>query len=704
MMRSMCGLVLLLAGCATMDAGSKVASTAADDPYLWLEDIEAPRALTQVRKWNAATARRLASSDEFEKLRSDMRAVLEDDSRIAAPERILGGQVTNHWTDKDHKQGLWRIAGLEAFAAGRPQWRTLIDLDALSAAEGKKFVWEGDRSPCRAPTYDRCMVGLSDGGSDALVHREFDMLAGRFVQHGFATTLPAKAVVAWFGPDALLIRSDFGPGTLTTSGYGRQVRLWQRGTPLASARVVFEAAADEVGAAPGSRRSAGRDWPMITQSVSYWETRYHHVRADGSLAVSPLPLDAEVKDMLDGRVIAVINKDWADWKAGSIVAYDAAAVERGDDPATELVFAPSARQAVEEIRAGSDRLYVNMLDDVSGRLVAFRRDGGRWIGEDVAVPPSSVLTLKAAGGSRDHLFFATENFAAPETLMVTRSGAAPARVDALKAFFDPASVEVAQHFATSKDGTRVPYYLVRPAGKTGALPTIMHAYGGFRNAQKPTYLTKNPYQIGPGALFWLEAGGSFAIAGIRGGGEYGPEWHAAALREKRQNSYDDLYAVAETLKREGLASKLAISGRSQGGMLVGVAMTQRPELFDAVIMGVPLADMKRYNKLLAGASWMGEYGDPDLPEDWAFISKYSPYQNLKPALKTPPVIIYTSTKDDRVHPGHARKMAAKLEAHGQPFEYYENIEGGHAGTSDAGEHAYRAALMYAFAKRELMAK
>jgi prolyl oligopeptidase len=407
-------------------------------------------------------------------------------------------------------------------------------------------------------------------------------------------------------------------------------------------------------------------------------------------------------------VIALLHKDWAyggkTYAAGSLIAYDAATLVVGRPAAVEQVYVPTGKQAIEAVVAGSGRLYVSLLEDVAGRLIALTPSAAGWTAETVPVPPNSTVTLAAAGGANDTAFYTTESFASPETLMAVRGGSAPTEVAALRAFFDPASISVEQRFATSKDGTRIPYFVVRPAGAKGPLPTIMHAYGGFRSAQKPTYLTKNPYQIGPGGLFWLKDGGSFVIANIRGGGEYGPAWHEAALREKRQNSFDDLYAVAEDLKRAGLTSKLAVSGRSQGGMLVGVAMTQRPDLFDAVIMGVPLADMLRYNKLLAGASWMGEYGNPDVAADRAFIAKYSPYQNLRAGAKYPPVIIYTSTKDDRVHPGHARKYAARLAQQGHAFDYYENIEGGHAGAANAAEHAYRAALMLSFARRALMGK
>ena len=686
-------------------ATAPAAHAAEDDPNLWLEAVDGARALDQVRAWNAATEKRLqTASPAFRALQAEMQAILEDDSRIAVPEAILGDKVTNLWTDAKNPQGVWRIADLDAFAAGKPVWRTLIDLDAMSKADGRKWVWKG--AACLAPAYARCMVGLSDGGSDALVYREFDMEAGAFVSGGFETP-EAKGDIAWVDLDRLMIATAHG-GDVTESGYPRQVRLWTRGTPMAEAALLAEGKAADMGMDASAGAGAGRMWPRITRHPDFWTAETFHLNPDGTLIRSPLPDTATIEDMLGSRVVALLHKDWAyggkTYAAGSLVAYDVATLVVGRPVAIEQVYVPSGKQAIEAVLAGSGRLYVSLLEDVAGRLIALTPTGKGWKAETVPVPPSSAVTLAAAGGSTDTAFYTVETFASPETLMAVQGGGAPTEVAALRAFFDPASISVEQRFAKSKDGTRIPYFVVRPAGAKGPLPTIMHAYGGFRSAQKPTYLTKNPYQIGPGGLYWLRDGGSFVIANIRGGGEYGPAWHEAALREKRQNSFDDLYAVAEDLKRAGLTSKLAVSGRSQGGMLVGVAMTQRPDLFDAVIMGVPLADMLRYNKLLAGASWMGEYGNPDVAEDRAFIAKYSPYQNLRADAKYPPVIIYTSTKDDRVHPGHARKFAARLAQQGHAFDYYENIEGGHAGTANAAEHAYRAALMLSFARRELMGK
>ena len=685
--------VVALSACATTVQPER--HSAEDDPHLWLEEVEGEAALAQVRAWNAETAAELTGTPAFEEYRARALAILSSPERIAAPDQVLGDRVTNFWTDTEHEHGLWRVSTIDQVLAGDPEWRTLIDLDALSQAEGKNWVWQG--ASCLAPEYLRCLVYMSDGGSDAGVIREFDMSAKRFVEDGF-TAPTAKHDAAWLDRDRVLLSSDYGPGTLTESGYGRQVRLWHRGTEPQQADLLFESEPEEVGFSLYTVYTDGKRYPVIRRSFTFWDTEYRHVRADGSLVKVPLPKSAQIADLFAGKAVVLLHEEWRGHPAGSLVAYDLSAlIERGRFE-LEPVFTPNADQAVQNVAAGADRLYVTLLDNVSGRLLALDQN---WRVQDVPVPPNGVVTLQAAGGKHDAAFFTAESIADPPRLFATQSGEEPALIAELQPVFDPASVEVTQRFATSADGTRIPYFVARPAGAEGSLPTILHAYGGFRAAQLPHYLTSHPYRIGPMGLFWLQEGGSFVLANLRGGGEYGPEWHESALKENRQKVFDDLYAVAEDLKESGLSSTVAASGRSNGGLLVGAAYTQRPDLFDGIIMGVPLSDMKRYHKLLAGASWVGEYGDPDKADEWAYIREYSPYQNLRADADYPPVMIYTSTKDDRVHPGHARKMAARMESQGHDFYYYENVEGGHAGAANHAEEAYRAALMMAYAKAAL---
>jgi prolyl oligopeptidase len=690
-------------GAAVLAAVSGATAMAAeDDPNLWLEEVQGTKALTQVKSWNAATAKILEAAPGFAKYRERGLAVLNDKRQLAYPDAIQRSNVTNFWQDATSVRGLWRVSTLQAYVAGTPDWRTLLDLDALSKAEGKNWVWKG--ATCLKPDYQRCLIGLSDGGKDALELREFDMETGKFLAGGFATPA-AKTSAAWLDRDRLLIQSDFGPGTLTDSGYGRQVKLWKRGTPLAEATLVAEGTQADVGLTPAVYVDSGRAWGVVHRAISFWETELSHLTPAGAPIRSPLPVTAELQDVLGGRAIALLHGDWTylgkRWLAGSVIAYPIDAVLRGEPAKVEAVYVPSSTEAVEEIKASANVLWVKVLDNVAGKLVSIRRGPYGWVSRNVPLAQNSVVHLIEVGGTPDMAFVGVEGLTQPETLFAVQPEGRRTEIASLPAYFDASKMEVSQRFAKSKDGTEIPYFVVRPAGTTGPVPTLMHAYGGFRAATNPTYLSKNPSRLGPMAQFWVEEGGAFVLANIRGGGEFGPAWHESVLKANRQKVFDDFHAVSEDLKKTGVASKLGVSGRSNGGLLVGVAYTQRPELYDAVLMGVPLSDMKRYNKLLAGASWMGEYGDPDKPEEWAYISKYSPYQNLVAGAAYPKVMIYTSTKDDRVHPGHARKMAARMEQQGHGFYYFENIEGGHAGTANKTEDSYRSALMMVYLNREL---
>lgn len=690
---------LALAAILALAAAAPAASS--EDPYLWLEEIEGAKALDQVKAWNAATEALLTRSPGYEEDRARARAILDDERQIALPEDVIGASVTNIWRDAKNPRGLWRIASLDSYAAGKPQWRTLIDIDALGKAEGKSWVWHG--ADCLAPEYVRCLVSLSPGGTDADVVREFDVSTGKFVEGGF--TLPeAKSSSAWVDKDMLLVATDWGEGSLTASGYPRIAKLWKRGTPLTAATMVKEGEAGDVSLRAFSQRDGGRIWPILNRGKTFYTDEMFVGTADGRFVPVPVPDTASYQDVIGGRLIYKLNRDWDALKAGSIVAVPLADVAAGRAVTPELVMAPSKSQAIEEVSASDSILWVKALDDVSGKLFALRRGGdGRWAATAVPLADNSTVQIAGVAGERDMAFATVEGMLTPPTLYAVGADGQAAAVQGLPAKFDAAAMEVEQRFATSKDGTRIPYFLVRKKGVKGPVPALIHAYGGFRAAQTPTYLTGQPYRSGPLGMFWVEEGNAYVLANIRGGGEYGPAWHEAALREKRQNSFDDLHAVAEDLVKAGVSAKgkIAISGRSNGGVLVGAALTQRPDLYGAVISGSPLHDMKRYTKLLAGASWAAEYGDPDKPEDWAFMSQYSPYQNVKKGVKYPPVFFYLSTKDDRVHPGHARKMAARLGEYGNTVYYHEYLEGGHSVGADHAEDAVRAALLHAFLQREL---
>ncbi len=701
-----------LSACATSTAPPAQGSAAFSpspgpgepDPFAWTEEVRGQRALTAVNNWNSATLNTLEATPGFAATQERALTLLQDDAKIAEPTLIGGGQVFNFWTDAEHPRGLWRTTGLDAFVAGQRDWRVLVDVGALGRQESKSWVWHG--AQCLAPEYARCLVSLSDGGTDADVVREFDVATGRFVSGGFR--LPeAKSTTAWLDRDTLLVATDFGPDSLTRSGYPRVVKRWRRGTPLAKAETVLEGQAGDVSVGGFVATDNGRRWPVLTRALDFYTTAAFHLAPDGRQVPVPLPRDAVLVDVLDGRMVAQLYSDLGPIKAGSVVAYSIDDTLAGRQPAIETVFVPTDRQSVEEVVAGDGVLWVKALDDVSGRLFAVRRSAeGRWSRQPVALPDQLTVHLGASAPDRDLTFATAEGMLTPPTLYAVTTAAAPRPVQSLPLRFEAAGMEAEQRFARSKDGTRVPYFLVRKRGTTGPVPTLIHAYGGFRSAQTPTVLTDQPYRAGPVGQFWVEEGNAYVLANIRGGGEYGPAWHEAALREKRQNAYDDFHAVAEDLIRSGVTEKgrIAASGRSNGGLLVGVLMEQRPDLYGAIVMGSPLADMARYTHLLAGASWAGEYGDPDVPADWAFIRRYSPYQNLRPGVAYPAPFIYTSTLDDRVHPAHARKMAARMEAQGHPFYYYESLEGGHAAGADKREDARRAALILAYLNREIGSK
>ena len=671
------------------------------DPNLYLEKIDGVRALTKVKSWNAATLAKLEKQPGFANYRAKALQLLSTNQKIAEPDAILGDQVLNFWQDEQHPRGIWRVSPLAAFAAGKAQWRTLLDIDAMSKADNKKWVFKG--ATCLSPAYVDCMVSLSNGGGDAIEVREFDLDKGAFIPGGFF--LPnAKTEVSWAAPDALFVGTDFGPGTLTDSGYARIVKLWRRGTLLTGATKLAEGVKTDVSVAARSLVDGNRSWPIISRAVDFYHHKVSHIAPDGKLVPSPLPEDADISDILDGRVIAALKSSWQGHPAGALVAYSIPDLLAGNAPTIETVFVPNAHQAVEDVSASRSRVWVKYLDDVSGRLTALTRSAdGTWSGAPVALPDKSTVHLNATASTSDLAFATVEGMLTPPTLFRVDPSAPPAAIQALPPQFDASKLTVEQHFATSRDGTKIPYFLVHQKNVGGPVPVLMHAYGGFELAQTPSYLVHEPYRSGPLALFWVKQGNAYVLANIRGGGEYGPAWHHATMREKHQNAYDDLYAVAQDLITRGITQKgrIAVSGRSNGGLMASVAITQRPDLFGAAIIGSPLVDMKRYSHLLAGASWMGEYGNPDVPADWAFIRKYSPYQNLKRGVKYPVPFIYTSTRDDRVHPGHARKLAARLEEYGDRFFYDEAIEGGHAAGIVPEEDAQRVALEAVYLNMEL---
>ncbi len=695
---------LLIAPMFATPATAQSPVPTAPDPHQWLEDVTGEKALGWVRARNAKYLPELESAPGFAQWRTRAEQVLQDPRRIAYPaganpSGVTATRVFNFWRDATSVRGVWRVSPRAAFDAGTPQWTTLLDLDALEAAEQQNFQFGG--ATCLAGAFTRCLVSLSVGGKDAVEVREFDTATNRFVpaaEGGFVSP-DAKQTLAWLDQDRLLVATAAGPQT--SSGYAREVRLWQRGTPFSAARLLLTAAAADMGAWPAAFGTGESRRAVIDQRRSFWTGRLRHLMADGSLAESPLPDDADFRFIADiagfggPRAYALLRTDFMGHPAGSLVAY--AVPASGKPGPIERVFTPGETQAIENVDATARAVYISLLDNVSAKLIRMSagpdtRNGATWQQAEVAIPANSALTLVATDDG-DTVYANVQGFTEPSRLMKAVDGGAATTLASAPAFFDGSKFDVAQRFATSKDGTRIPYFVVRPKGAKGALKTLTWSYGGFEIPLVPAYAA-------PDVQMWLEAGNQYVVGNIRGGGEFGPRWHQAALLEKRQSSYDDLHAVAEALRTEGMASRIAVHGCSNGGLMAAVAYTQRPDLYDAAMVGVPLADMRRYHLLLAGASWMAEYGNPDTA-DWNFIKTYSPYQNIRKDAKYPRAFFYTSTKDDRVHPGHARKMAAEMEAQGHPIYYYENVDGGHAGVANLKESAYRIALMLAYLDREL---
>ncbi len=680
---------------------STMAQTA--DPYLWLEEVQGERALTWVRERNAETEAQLQAKPGFEDRRRQILEVLDSADKIPYVHRI-GGHFYNFWQDAAQPRGLWRRTTLAEYRKPQPAWETVIDIDALGRTEGENWVWGG--ANCLGPRYSRCLVSLSRGGADAHVVREFDLVAKRFVPGGFAVP-EAKTRVEWLDADQVYIGTDFGPGSLTDSGYPRVFKRWQRGQPLAAALTVFEGQAKDVAAYVSVDRTPGFERTVYGRAIDFYNDRQWLLQGGKPMAIDK-PDDAKF-DFWRERVLIELRSDWAlpgrTWPRGSLLVMDAAAYLKGGRDFTAL-FTPTPTRSLASYALTRSTVIVNVLDNVASRLEEWTARDGRWQRRDVAAPFSGDLSVTALHDpllAQDALAEAYQlgaaDFLQPDSLQFGRTGEDGLEVIKTRPrFFDATGMRVEQRFASSKDGTRVPYFVVWPKGAKadGANPTLLYGYGGFEVAMTPWY-------SGATGRVWTTQGGVFVLANIRGGGEFGPGWHQAALRENKQKSYDDLAAVAEDLIASKITqpARLGIQGGSNGGLLVGAVMLQRPELFNAVVCQVPLLDMQRYHKLLAGASWMAEYGDPDKASDWAFISRYSPYHNVKPGGKLPKVLFTTSTRDDRVHPGHARKMAARMHEQGHALLYWENIEGGHGGAADNAQIARKTALEYSFLWQQL---
>jgi len=694
---------------ALVPAGAPLAQSARPDttadPFRWLEDVNGDRSMTWVRAENAKTLGVLEKDPRFAALYRDALTIAEARDRVPFPS-FLGGQLYNFWQDSAHVRGIWRRTTMASYRSKSPTWTTVLDVDSLSRAEGANWVWHG--ADCAQPAERRCMVALSDGGEDAETVREFDLGTRSFMRDGFV--IPhGKQRLTWMGEDTLLVSREWNKGELTASGYPFIVKRVVRGQPLSSAVEIYRGSAADggYGVSPNTLvDGAGHSLTTIVRPLSTFEFEHYVVRPNGVMKLK-IPLKSSVVDLVDNQAVVELSEQWntgtALFTAGSVASFDVA--EAMGDPehlAAVPIFEPGPRESIGAVRATRHHLVGSVYQNVKGRIVFFTRSAkGTWSRRTAALPDNLATNLVSTNPNGDDAFVTVTGFLTPSSLWLAnvRSGGI-AMVKTSPAKFDASREVVEQLEATSKDGTKVPYFVVHPKGMKwdGLNPTIIYAYGGFLASSLPSY------NATLGKL-WLEKGGVWVLANIRGGGEFGPAWHEAGLKTKRQVIYDDFAAVARDLIAKKITSprRLGIEGGSNGGLLMGVQLTQHPELWSAVDIQVPLLDMLRYEQIAAGTSWVGEYGSASIPAERAFLASISPYENLKAGVTYPTPLIWTTTKDDRVGPQHARKFAAKMSAMGLPYLFYEVVEGGHGAGANLKERAHTTALEFTYFAQRLMA-
>ncbi|WP_269792245.1 prolyl oligopeptidase family serine peptidase [Stenotrophomonas sp. Iso1] len=681
-------------------AGAAMAADQPQDQYAWLEDVTGDKPLTWVKEQNAQSEGRLAQSPQFKQMEAGIREVLDSDAKIPGVEKI-GDYYYNFWKDKQHERGIWRRTTLVEYRKAEPLWETVLDLDALNKAEGENWVWHG--ANCLRPEYTRCLIALSRGGADADVTREFDLSNKQWIQDGFFRP-EAKGGLGWIDQNNVFVYTDFGDGTMTTSGYPRVVKRWQRGTPITAATPVYEGKPEDMYIAAMHDDTPGFERNFVSRTIAFYNNELFVLGADGKLTKVDAPNSAE-KGVRREWLTLELREPWTvggkTYTAGSLLVTkfdDFMAGKRDFD----VLFAPTDTTSLAGMSWTKSHVVLNVLDDVKNRLQVMTHGKDGWVASEfTGAPTFGTIGIGAVDADEsDAVWMTVTDYLTPTTLALAEIGQQPEVLKTMPAFFDASGKVIEQHFANSKDGTRVPYFVVHDKAMKldGSNPTLLYGYGGFEISLTPNY-------SGGMGRAWLDKGGVYVVANIRGGGEYGPRWHQAALKQNRHKAYEDMAAVAQDLVTRNITSAkhLGVQGGSNGGLLTGNMLTQYPELFGAVVVQVPLLDMKRYSHLLAGASWMAEYGNPDTA-DWDFIKTFSPYHLFDPAKSYPPVLFTTSTRDDRVHPGHARKMAAKMIDAGKDVTYYENIEGGHGGAANNAQAAHMSALAYSFLWEQLSKK
>lgn len=695
-MRIKYGVIAIMAA-SSLIGGTGGAGGAEEDPYLWLEEVHGEAPLAWARERNKLALDRLKGDPAYQEKFDAVLDILNAEDRIPMGS-LRGPYVFNFWRDAENERGLWRRTSVESYQTESPEWELLLDVDALAEGEEENWVFEG--SSC-APSLNRCLVSLSRGGTDASVTREFDLSAKRFVEEGFQLS-EAKSDAIFVDDDTVLFSTDFGEGSMTASGYPRIVKRWRRGEALEAAVQLFEGSREDVGSWPFVMRGTGGPIPMLVRAVSFFEAEYYFVHDDGSTLKLPLPRSAELKGMTGDQVLVTLRSDWVRENGetlaqGTLFSFDwnnflqSQTIETSD-----ILVTPGPRSSIERVSAGRDAVYVSLFDNVVGSVRVFRFADGQWQDRKLDLPENGSTNVASVNEFGPEAFFTYQGFLTPTTLYFDGGDDNPREIKSLPARFDALGMSASQYEAISADGTKIPYFVVRPEGAEGPVPTILYGYGGFENSLTPWYWSS----VG---RTWLPQGGAYVVANIRGGGEFGPAWHEAALKTNRQLAYDDFIAVAEDIIARGITSaeRLGIMGGSNGGLLVGAVAMQRPELFKAVVCQVPLLDMIRYMEIGAGASWEGEYGNPNNPAEREAILRYSPYQNVNSWGHYPNIFFVTATSDDRVTPVHARKMAAKMEAQGHDHLFYENTDGGHAAAANNAQRAEMLGLTYTYLAQEL---
>ena len=679
-MRTRLSLFALLLGCVLASG-----AFALDDPYVWLEDVHGAKPLAWAREQNAKSLAPLKADPRYQKNYDSVLSVLDATDRIPMG-ALRGSNVYNFWQDAQNPKGIWRRTSIAGYQTASPRWQVLLDVDALAKTESENWVFKG--AGC-APGETRCLVRLSRGGGDAVVTREYDLATMKLMEGGFS--LPeAKVELEYLDGDTIL----FGTARdgETNSGYARTVKVWKRGTPIASATLLYEGTREDVLVAPMVFHTKEGNFPFVVRAVSFFESEYFAIE-NGKTRKLDMPLSADVKAMIDGALIAVLRQDYekdgTKFPKGALVAFR-------DGQRPQVIFAPNPRQSVESVAAGRDKLYAAITNNVTGAVHAFTSNGKGWSDKVLALPGAGSADIVSTNDDGPEAMFSFQNYLTPTTLYFDAGNDAPLAIKSLPARFDASGMVTEQFEAASNDGTKIPYFVTRPRNLAGPAPAVLYGYGGFEISLTPSYSANF-------GRLWLTHGGIYVVANIRGGGEFGPGWHNAALKTQRQRAYDDFAAVAEDLQRRGLTTpkQLGILGGSNGGLLVSTVMVQRPDLLGAVVCQVPLIDMIAYTHIGAGASWVGEYGDPAIPAERDYILTYSPYQNVKKGVKYPPVFFVTATSDDRVTPVHARKMAARMMEQGHEVWFYENTDGGHSAAADHRQAAEMWALSFVYLAEKL---